>query len=1010
MILACALFLSAFCGGDFASAEEFEAVDRFYYGTASEQAPIKADFTTGIDLILNHLRGFERISYRIQDGEIRYQAKPLEDEYHPLTLTSEELQQYGEGPLGLSIFGEAEGATRLLWEGSVENAGETAAATAEFFLLELDSQPGVSGTAAAGNIIEVRLGDDAMSKLDVSDDKRFALEGAAQLEPGTDVVLTVCDGRDFSLLQSLLYTVDESGALVEAQINGSENRNPVSVGSATLHTAQGGVYTFDSGATAYVSSGVLRIICDTGTEAEEALNWKLIVSPVSGAGGVVREIVGQEECAIGADEAMPYGDGLYRMVVIPEGAEGGYMLEVVRDITAPELYRPGDMTDVLGADEVVQEVGRLRIKHDDHEGKEALTVTVNGAEAGIIAEEGQKRYFAFEIAPKSDVLDIVVSDRLGNQNAYNLTVDRAPTAAIEEVYEIGEVIGGMTEAGASVELLSGDEILESTEADGNGYFEFAYETERSAALEVRFSDGFNEEVKKTIRIQERALNPIVCEQGGEIVINAADEAQVLTGTGEPNERIMYSLDGGEAKQLTAVNESGIWSCELPAELLGQESAAVQMKLHYYAEAEENALALNVIVDRMCAIAVDPCAEGMSAISGTSDPGAQIAVNGEPAGSADEDGRFSIALSAPLAPMSTVKVTAVDEYGNVAEETVTVRQAEGRKIVLQAAETGGKVSLSGQAEQGLTVEFYANEQKVGEAASGQSGSFAFDVPGNHIADGRNDFQARYQDARFASGASDVVSLEIDASRPGLELLTGMLTAQSTRLKVRVSEPCDVVVAIGDQQQSYPSAGGEFAAEFAQQQPGTVVEVLARGDSGYESERYSLVVQDLSTAIAQIELPKADSRHSFVAPLRVKGYVLGAANWDELTLMAGDATVGKIVLKAAAPTEDLFGFAAGSDVPGFLRFDGSVDVSKLPLGAASLKLAGPDGQEIRMDGIEIEIVKPENYLPQRIFALLALLVGFAAFAIAAVRVGKQIRREGSATAGDRNQKTLQRENDD
>lgn len=308
----------------------------------------------------------------------------------------------------------------------------------------------------------------------------------------------------------------------------------------------------------------------------------------------------------------------------------------------------------------------------------------------------------------------------------------------------GTVITGTAEAGASVDVTVGVNISVTVTADADGNWsvnvpasEINGDADGNGTLEVTAtsvdSSGNTATASGSV-IVDLATSVSIDAAGGDGVINATEQAGVVTVTGmaEAGASVMVNVNGTDFTAVVAAD--GSWSVELAAGFLPTGTTSVDVTATATDAAGNSASASGSIdIDTEIDVTVDTAGvEGDGVVNaaeaadgvllqGTSEPGASVEVmvaGTALSATADAAGMWEVTIPAAIVPSGetslAVSATATDAAGNVAtasgsiaidtETNVTVETATVETDgVINAAEHADGVTLTGTAEVGASVE-------------------------------------------------------------------------------------------------------------------------------------------------------------------------------------------------------------------------------------------------------------------------------------------------------------------
>ncbi|MFJ0682060.1 Ig-like domain-containing protein [Bordetella bronchiseptica] len=358
------------------------------------------------------------------------------------------------------------------------------------------------------------------------------------------------------------------------------------------------------------------------------------------------------------------------------------------------------------------------------------------------------------------VIVVQAADAAGNstqaQQAYQDTVDRTAPEPVQIALDTDAATGrltvsGQAEPGASVRVTfpDGETVTVTAKADGTytatsradmiggNVTVVATDAAGNAAAPVRAA--YADTVDRTPPVLDTPVLSVASDSG----------RVTVTGVTEPGARVQVAIPG-EAPQTVTADSAGRYRAVSPGDVL--QSGTVRV---IATDAHGNASAPRDVpyqdaVDRTAPpltidAAVEQARTGVVNVSGKTEPNLMVSAtfpDGQTAQArADGQGRYQLASPADVARSGRIAVSASDAAGNraaaSAEFTDQVDKTAPRAPTLQlATDTAtGRVTASGKAEPGATVEITWPDQTrvtvVADTSGAYSATSAADMPDGAI---------------------------------------------------------------------------------------------------------------------------------------------------------------------------------------------------------------------------------------------------------------------------------------
>ncbi|MGP7796930.1 BapA/Bap/LapF family large adhesin [Sphingomonas sp. CLY1604] len=389
-------------------------------------------------------------------------------------------------------------------------------------------------------------------------------------------------------------------------------------------------------------------------------------------------------------------------------------------VLAPDFTAPLAPTAIVSADGAVV----------TGSGEPGATVMIAGPDgtmigSALVAADGS--YSATLATPQrnGETLTVTQADPAGNASpgiaasAPDLTAPAAPTLAIAAD---GTAATGTGEPGATVTVTAPDGTPLGTAvvaADGSFTVPLAPATVNGETLGATQSDAAG-----NISPAATALAPDLVAPAAPTATVAADGASV-TGTGEPNARIVIVDGAGTVVGIAIVDAGGSYVATLdPPQIDGDTLTATQTDAGGNVSPGTAALAPDLVAPAAPTLVV---ADDGASASGTGEPGATVTLR-NPDGSViatapvAADGSYTIALVPPRLDGELLSVTQADAAGNVSPPATDAAPDTTAPDAPVAGIDAGGTTVTGTGEPGATVTVTGPAGALGTAVVAADGSF------------------------------------------------------------------------------------------------------------------------------------------------------------------------------------------------------------------------------------------------------------------------------------------------
>jgi hypothetical protein len=366
-------------------------------------------------------------------------------------------------------------------------------------------------------------------------------------------------------------------------------------------------------------------------------------------------------------------------------------------------------------------------------------------------------------------------------------------------------LSGTAEAGSTVTIRDGDNVLGTTTADAGGHWQFTVPDDKALA------DGSH---TLTATATDAAGNTSGTSEGVAIgVDSAAPEAPTITGpslTGNDTPALSGTAEAGSTVTIrdgdnvlgtTTADAGGHWQFTVPDDKALADGSHTLTATATDAAGNTSGTSEGVAIGVDSAAPEAPTITGPSltgndtpALSGTAEAGSTVTIrDGDSVlgtTTADDKGnwQFTVPDDKALADGShTLTATATDAAGNTSgtSEGVAIgvdSVAPGAPTITGPSLTGNDTpALSGTAEAGSTVTIRDGDSVLGTTTADAKGNWQFTVPDDKaLADGSHTLTATATDAAGnTSGTSEGVAIGVDSVAPGAPTITGpSLTGNDT----------------------------------------------------------------------------------------------------------------------------------------------------------------------------------------------------------------------------------------
>ncbi|MCM3225621.1 Ig-like domain-containing protein [Terribacillus saccharophilus] len=667
----------------------------------------------------------------------------------------------------------------------------------------------VSGTAEAGTVITLTLGDGSTVEATTDEAGNWSAEIPAQAADTTITAVATDDAGNESDAASATVTNGDTEAPATPEISPIDSDDTTLSGTAEAGSAI--TITLPNGST-------------VETEADDNGNWSA-------------EIPAQDpDSDISVTSTDAAGNQSDPGSVTVTNAGGGADTEppaapVIAPVTDEDTTLTG--TAEANADIVVTlPDGSTAETTADADGNWTVEIPAQTADSSITA---------------------VAVDEAGNESeAGNVTVtdadSEAPTAPEFNPIDSDDTsLSGTAEPNTDiiVTLPDGSSAETTTDADGNWTVDIPAQEANSDITAIAVDEAGNESDAGSVTVTDADT-----EAPGAPEINPIDSDDTsLSGTAEPNTDIVVTLPDGSTVE-TTTDADGNWTVDIPAQEADSEISAVAVD-----EAGNESDAGSVTVtdadtEAPGAPEINPIDSDDTSLSGTAEPNTDIVVT-LPDGSTldtttDADGNWTVDIPAQETG-SVISVTATDEAGNESDAgtaTVTNSDTEAPAAPEVNPVDSDDTSLSGTAEPNTDVVLTFSDGTTVETRSDADGNWNIEIPAQEP--GTEISVVAIDDAGNQSDPSTVVVINYDSAPPAAPEINPVTNAD-TSISGTAEANATIIVTLADgtTAEAIADSEGDWTAEIPAQDPGSEISAIAIDEAGNESESESITVANSDT---------------------------------------------------------------------------------------------------------------------------------------------------------------------
>ncbi|EKT4465887.1 BapA prefix-like domain-containing protein [Pseudomonas putida] len=479
-------------------------------------------------------------------------------------------------------------------------------------------------------------------------------------------------------------------------------------------------------------------------------------------------------------------------------------------------------------------------------GATVLLLDTNGNTIGQATADGSGNW-SFTPAtplPHGTVVEAVALDEAGNTSSpAAVTVDAVAPAAPVVNPSNGSTISGTAEPGSTVTLTdgSGNPIGEAT-ADGSGNWTF---TPATALPDGSVINATATDPAGNTGPQGSATVDAIAPATPTVNLSKGD---ILTGTAEPNSKVILTDGNGDPIGETTADGAGNWSFTPTSPI--PNGTLVNVVAQDAAGNDSPPATVTVDASAPPAPVINP--SNGTTISGTAEAGATVTLTdggGNPIGqvTADGSGNWSYTPASPLPNGTVIVATATDPTGNTGPQAATTVDAVAPAAPVIAPSNG--TTLSGTAEAGAKVILTdGNGNPIGETTADGSGNWSF-TPSTPLLNGTV-VNAVAQDPAGNTGPQGSTTVDsVEPAAPVVNATNGNVVNGTAEPNSSITLTDGNGNPIG---QTTTDDSGNWSFTPGTQLPnGTVVNATATDAAGNESDPGTTTVDTSLPSIPQVD---------------------------------------------------------------------------------------------------------------------------------------------------------------
>ncbi|MFC7786856.1 Ig-like domain-containing protein [Rossellomorea sp. GCM10028870] len=430
--------------------------------------------------------------------------------------------------------------------------------------------------------------------------------------------------------------------------------------------------------------------------------------------------------------------------------------------------------------------------------------------------------------PAGTTLWVTVTDGDATSKATTITVMDGTGPDVPTVNEVTDrhtSVTGKAEAGATVEVKAGPEIIGSSTSDGS--FTVGIPKQKAGSeLSVYAIDGAgNQSGSAVVTVKDKTApaKPTVNPVG--------DNSTTITGKAEASSKVVAKVGSTELGRATT-NSSGEYTITISKQKVGTEISV------YAADGAGNqSETVKITVEDKTAPAkptVNPVGDQSTSITGKAEINATVyaKVGSTEIGktSANGTGDFTLAISKQKAG-TEISVYAVDAAGNQGEVTIVKvedKTAPAKPTVNPVGDNS--TAITGKAEASSIVVAKVGSTELGRATTNSSGAYSITISKQKVG-----IEISVYAADGAGNQSETVKVTVEDKTAPAKPSVNPVGDQSTSITGKAEANSTVYASTGSTEIGKTSAksNGEFTIAKSKQKAGTEISVHAEDQAGNKS---------------------------------------------------------------------------------------------------------------------------------------------------------------------------------
>ncbi|QIO08707.1 Ig-like domain-containing protein [Acinetobacter lanii] len=357
-----------------------------------------------------------------------------------------------------------------------------------------------------------------------------------------------------------------------------------------------------------------------------------------------------------------------------------------------------------------------------------VTASFNGQVIGTAVAD-QKGKYSLQLDNaylNGEEIKVVAQDSSGNSSVAHVVKAKdktAPTLLTEELDETGQLIKGVSEAGATITATLNGKVIGKGIADDQGAYQLT--------LNKAYVNG--ETIQVTAKDQAgntmspHTVTTLDITAPTQLSQSISKDNQTVTGKTEAGATVIASFNG-QVIGTAVADQKGKYSLQLDKAYLNGEEIKVVAQ-----DSSGNSSVAHVVKakDKTApTLLTEELDETGQLIKGVSEAGATITatLNGKVIGKgiADDQGAYQLTLNKAYVNGETIQVTAKDQAGNtMSPHTVTTLDITAPTQLSQSISKDNQ-TVTGKTEAGATVIASFNGQVIGTAVADQKGKYSLQL--------------------------------------------------------------------------------------------------------------------------------------------------------------------------------------------------------------------------------------------------------------------------------------------